>query len=329
MVKKIILSIFISFAISATVFLSVMTVADKDQPHLDIQSNYYEIQEEFFLRKFDVTEEKIFIIGSSYTQALNTTEINSKLKSICANCQVYNLSIQGDTLDKRSKIVDLIIFAKPKLIIYGISESDFADFKNSEFENAPFILPDIKNLVISQINPVKYFKFLEFPSSPKDKTWNVIRQINKGDSIHDKFTPYPNSPFLTILNASTISVSELELKSLASNIQSLGIIKEPSSNEKLNFFKDMINKIQKNDIKIVLFVVPLHDYVISKQSDDYRNAFDMIKSHMINSSNIPIYPRISSYSKMPIWHDLYHISVNDQSLVYSEDILKIILEELN
>ena len=33
------------------------------------------------------------------------------------------------------------------------------------------------------------------------KTWNVIRQINKDDSINQRFSPYPNSPFLKILDA--------------------------------------------------------------------------------------------------------------------------------
>ncbi len=328
MVKKIIFSVIASLIIAFTVFLAVMNIPEKDQEDVIGQLDYERIQEEFFTKKFEPNEKKIFIIGSSYTQALNTTEINSKIQSKCPNCEVYNLSIQGDSIKKRSKIMDLIISSKPEMIIYGISEGDFSNIKNSEFEMLNSILPDVQNIISSEIKLSDHFHFLKIPTSPKDKTWNVIRQINKDDSVNDRIIPYPNSPFLKILKASTVTVSDLELRSLASNIQSQGIINEPEKNEALKRLKDMINEIQNNEIKISFFVVPQHEYIGSTQSDEFKKSFELIKEELIDTSKVTIYPRLS-YSEMLIWHDLYHIAVNNQSLIFSQDISDIILKELD
>ena len=274
-------------------------------------------------------KKKIFIIGSSYTQSLNTTEINSKIQKQCIECQVYNLSIQGDSIEKRSQVIDSIISAKPEIIIYGISENDFLNNENIEFDNSNPIFPNIKNLILNKIDFTKYIEFLEIPASPKDKTWNIIRQINKDDSINQRFIPYPNSPFLKILDASTISISEMELRSLASNIPSSGKINDLENNKKFQILKEMINKIKKNDIKIILFMVPIHDYALSIQSEEFKKSFELIREGLINSSKIEINPRFSNYTNMPIWHDLVHIAVNNESLIYSEDIGNLILKELD
>jgi len=306
-----------------------MHIPEKNKDEIFGQINYIEIQEKFFSSEFKINEKKIFIIGSSNTQSLNTTYINSKIKIQCPECQVYNLSIQGDNINKRIEIIDSIILAKPEMIIYGISENDFITNKNTEFKNLNTIFPNIKNLISDKIEPEKYFNFLKIPISPKDKTWNIIRQINKDDSLNQKFTPYSNSPFLKILKASTISISEMELKSLSHNIQQLGTINDPENNKNLQNFKKMINKVQKNNIKIILFMVPYHDYIISTQSEEFKKSFELIKEELINSSKVDIYPRLSNYSKMPIWHDLVHIAVNNESLIYSDDISNIILMKLD
>jgi hypothetical protein len=328
MVKKIIVSIFVSVIIAFTIFLIIMNIPEKNQNEIIGEINYKEIQKNFFSKEFKINEKKIFIIGSSYTQSLNTTEINSKIQKECNYCQVYNLSIQGDNIEKRSQMIDHIISAKPEIIIYSISENDFSNNENIEFDNSNLIFPDIKNLILNKIDFTKYVKFLEIPTSPKDKTWNIIRQINKENSMNQRFTPYPNSPFLKILDASTISISEMELRSLVSNISSSGKINDPENNKNFQILKKMINKIQKNNIKIILFIVPMHDYALSTQSQEFKKSFELIKKELTNSLKVDINPRFLNYSNMPIWHDLAHIAVNNQSLIFSEDITNIILKEL-
>jgi hypothetical protein len=328
MVKKIIFSVFVSFIIAFIIFLGIMQIPEKNQEIIG-QSNYLEIQEKFFSKDFEINERKIFILGSSYTQALNTTQINSKIKSQCQSCQVYNLSIQGDSIDKRIKIIDSMIAVKPELIIYGISEGDFIHSKNSEFSISNSILPNLQNIIYTEINPSQYFEFVGIPPSPKDKTWNMIRQINKDESTNIRFNPFPNTPFLKILKANTVIVSELELKSLRTNIQSLGSINEPKENKTLKNLKQIIMDLQDKDIKISLFIVPHHNYVTSTESKEFKKSFVTIKEELENTTGINIHPRIESYNEMQVWHDLYHIAVNNEALIYSNDIAEIILKELD
>ena len=117
MAKKIIGSIFASIIIAFTIFLIIMNIPEKNQDEIIGEINYKEIQENFFSKEFKMNEKKIFIIGSSYTQSLNTTEINSKIQKECNQCQVYNLSIQGDNIEKRNQVIDSIISTNPKYYI--------------------------------------------------------------------------------------------------------------------------------------------------------------------------------------------------------------------
>jgi|TARA_B110000438_G_C15742846_1_gene619301 hypothetical protein len=329
MVKNIIGSIFITVIIAVTIFLIIMNIPQENQNQIIGEMNYKEIQENFFSKEFKINEKKIFIIGSSYTQALNTTKINLIIQKDCNVCQVYNLSIQADSIEKRSQVIDSIISANPKMIIYGISEEDFANNRNVEFNNSNPIFPDIKNLILNKIEFIKYFELLEIPTSPKDKTWSLIRQLNKDDSINQRFTPYPNTPFLKILEASTISISEIELRSLASNIPSSGKINDPENNKNFQILKEMINKIHEKNIKVILFMVPIHDYALTSQSKEFKKSFELIEEELVNSLKLDVNSRSVNYSNMPIWHDLFHIAVNNQSLIFSEDISNIILKELN
>lgn len=321
-------SILCSIVIAFSIFLAINHIPNKNDDESQGQLDYVEIQEKFF-KKNNENEKKVFIIGSSYTQALNTTTINSEISTKCTECHVYNLSIQGDNISKRSEVTDLIILANPYIVLYGISETDFAEINNSEYKNAEPLLPDIQELIIKTMQPSKIFEFLEITPSPKDKTWNLIRQINKDESTNFRFTPFPDTPFLKILPASTVIVSELELKSLESNIGPFGIIKEPKNNNALINLKSMIGKFSNKNIKIVFFMVPQHEYFLSKQSIEFQKQFETIADDLQNSTGVNIYPRVSEYSKLKIWHDLSHVAVNEQALIYSEDISKIILKELD
>ncbi|MSV26644.1 MAG: hypothetical protein EXS75_03415 [Nitrosarchaeum sp.] len=315
--------------IASIVFFGIMQIPEKGtNKSIITESNFSTLQNDFFSQDFNNNTKKIFILGTSEIQALNTTKINSKVQIQCPECMVYNLSRQGESINKRIKTVDSIISANPHLIIYGISEIDFRTLTNAEYKNPKTILPDIGDIIHNEIKPFKYFEFLKIPQSPKDQTWNLIRQLNKDGSLYSSFTPYPNTPFLTIEKTHTIIISELELAQTLVDYNSNEEINDPVKNQSLKNMKEIINKVQKNNHKIVLFITPHHDYLTSKQSIKFKESFQMILSDLENSTDVKIYPRSESYSRLPIWHDTNHIAVNDKSSIYSEDISKIIIEEL-
>ena len=111
--------------------------------------------------------------------------------------------------------------------------------------------------------------------------------------------------------------------------QSSGKINEPENNKNFQILKEMINKIHEKNIKIILFMVPMHDYALTSQSKEFKKSFELIEEELVNSLKVDVNPRTVNYSNMPIWHDLFHIAVNNQSLIFSDDISKIILKELN
>ena len=122
----------------------------------------------------------------------------------------------------------------------------------------------------------------------------------------------------------------MELRSLASNISSTsGKINDPENNKNFQILKKMINKIHDKNIKIILFMVPIHDYALTLQSKEFKESFELIEEELVNSIKADVNPRDVNYSDMPIWHDLFHIAVNNQSLIFSEDVANIILKELN
>jgi hypothetical protein len=235
--------------------------------------------------------------------------------------------MQGDSIDKRINVINYIISTKPEMIFYGIAESDFTQI-DSEFKVSNSVLPDLKEIISTEINPSQYFEFLKIPTSPKDKTWNLIRQVNKDEYIHKKYSPYPDAPFLTVLKSSTQIISDRQIQSQISNIQELRILHEPEKNQTFKNLKQIILKIQENDIKISLFLIPYHDYLLNSQSTEYKKTFENIKEEL-KKTGVKIYSRETKYSKMPIWHDPSHLTMNDKNLIHSDDFSKIILKELD
>jgi len=291
------------------------------------QSEYVKMHKKFSLKDFPINEKKIFIIGSSHTQSLNTTYINSKINSQCQDCKVYNLSIQSDSINKRIDVIDYIISAKPEIVFYGIAESDFTQI-DSKLKVSNSILPDVKKIISTEINTEQYFELLKIPTSPKDKTWNLIRQMNKDESIHKKYRPYPDAPFLTVLKSSNQIISDRQIQIQVSNIQGLRILNEPEKNQTFKNLKQIILKFQENDIKILLFLTPYHDYLLNSQSKEYKKTFVSIKEEL-KKTGVKIYPRETKYNKMPIWHDPSHLTMSDKNLIQSDDFSKIILKELD
>ena len=326
--KKIILSIFLSSIISIIIFSLIMNIEEKNQSEIIGQLDYPGIHERFLSVDIDRNKENIFIIGSSYTQALDPSIISLEIQQKCTNCAVYNLSIQGDNINKRSSVIDQIIESEPKMIVYGIHENEFVEEINSKYHSSKEFLPSVKEFFESQIIKLELSKITKIPDSPKDKTWNIIRQINKENSDYERIVPYVNTPFLSILKASTIIVSDLELKSLASSDLIYSKINTAEDNKTFKNLKIIIKKFQENKIPIIFFVVPEHKYSLDRVPSEQKEILDKLFEQIKKETNVKIYSREEALSDLPIWHDLFHIAVNENSSIYSENISKIILQEL-
>lgn len=321
--------VLISFLIAFSVFSYVMFLPTNNiqsETPLPLNIDYYISEQQNFFSKIDPQEKNVFILGSSYIMALNTTQIHNYLASNNEDYQIYNLSIFGDDIQKRAKIIDMIISAKPEVVVYGISEGDFSDtIQVNTISTKPIsILPDLHEFFHVGFDTIENYLGLNFPNSPKAITWVNIRQVlgTRGDL--EKYNPYPNSPFMKISSSSTVTISDLELKNQVSYLGSFEQIKSPQNNTHLKSLKHVLDKLKENNIKIVLFVVPHHNYLLSKTADEYEETFNLILNDIEENYELKIYKRNLDYSDLSIWHDLSHVAVNKKSQPFSDDVSKMI-----
>ena len=101
----------------------------------------------------------------------------------------------------------------------------------------------------------------------------------------------------------------------------------PSNSEQLIAFQDTIENSTKNKIKVVIFTVPLHQSFFDVIPKNDKIIFNETLENLSQKYGVNIYDFTNSYSNQNIWSDTYHVALNQNSLVYTEDIVQMIIEE--
>lgn len=259
--------------------------------------------------------EKIFILGNSQVQAINSTFVQNHLLKNDMNYDVYNLADPGAQPSKTLQYLDTVISANPKLVLYGIGMF--------EFQGKPTFQPPLEfysnnELFVPQDAfwyTVSYFAddnlAIGFGSSPKDRTILFLKYvINGGNNQH---------PFMPLLTTDIKDLSQLTSRDFTNFDLSL-------ENKNIKTVFQIINKLEENDIDVILFTVPnSKPYLIQisdKELEDYELFFKKIPSKH------DIYFFHDKYQNLNIWRDGAHIAVNKNSTIYSQDIAEIILREI-
>ena len=133
---------------------------------------------------------------------------------------------------------------------------------------------------------------------------------------------------MKIMRANTVSISDLELKNTVSYMGQLPEIIPPQSNERLKSFEETLRRIEENNVKVILFVVPRHQYYLTNTQSNYEMTFEQILNKL-QQDGFKVYKRNQNYSALPMWHDLTHIAVNKNSYPFNQDVAKMIQDELN
>lgn len=90
----------------------------------------------------------------------------------------------------------------------------------------------------------------------------------------------------------------------------------------------MINNLKMNGINVVLFTTPLHKIYLDELPNSEKQTFDEILERIKKGTNVKIYDLTDKYSDLPIWTNISHVAYNKNATIYSEDIAKIILGEI-
>ena len=90
----------------------------------------------------------------------------------------------------------------------------------------------------------------------------------------------------------------------------------------------MLKKFNDNEIRVILFSNPQHKFVIDATNASELVLFEKTLIKKSTEFEIPIYFLHDKYMDMNIWRDFFHISIHPNAEIYTDDISRIIFEEL-
>jgi pyruvate-formate lyase-activating enzyme len=98
---------------------------------------------------------------------------------------------------------------------------------------------------------------------------------------------------------------------------------------------NIIERLQENDIHVILFTYPHHRYYLENVPEDDKEEFLEIINNARNKYDITVKFFHQEYSDKENWSDLIHIFYNykleennEDSIQYSNDIADLILNEI-
>jgi len=310
--KKIYACLIFSFVISFGLLLIVQNY---------FQEELIPKESEFYSQVFSSEDKIIFLMGSSNVGQLNTTLIHENVSQKFPQYVVYNLSYNGDMPSERTKTIDEIIKLNPKIILYGIS---YRDFEVDSIEKQPLFDPQqfFTDLITNEIE-------VNNEINPKFTTLEIIRKTFSDTGLFPtrELIRLDNSPFFVFTSEQITLANEIELKQQGNNQKpiNIGSIIENKQVSDLNL---IIEKLQKNEIKIIIFSVPLHQYFLDQISPETKANFSNILEKIKNTYDVKIYDFSDKYANEDIWANISHVSYNKKSNIYSYDITDIIITEL-
>jgi len=303
---------------------------------LDIIGQEKIAQEKFFSEHLESNTNKIFLIGSSHIKSLNTTHIQDKLSKNNQDFDVYNLAIGADTPEERLKNLDLLILSEPNIVVYGIAYRDFMiQSLPGQLDNEyVFPLPDPNFFFNTQIKDLFSNYDLDFMENPKLVTLTALKLFENDlkKSLRDETPnllvyPYPNTFFKE--NENDVPLTDFELKNMFFAVgATFNPIGDYNKNVNVISFKKIINKLQENDIKTIIFTTPQSKYYLNAMSSSSKNTFEDLLDHLEKNFNVKIYPLQDKYQNLEIWSDPQHVAIFNNTQIYSNDIAEIILNEI-
>lgn len=91
---------------------------------------------------------------------------------------------------------------------------------------------------------------------------------------------------------------------------------------------DIISSLHQNNIHVIIIVTP-HDQTFNETVDEeLLNTFNNVLNAISEKHNVKIYSFYDLYLNENIWTNFNHIAYNNNnSMIFSKDISKIILDE--
>lgn len=203
-------------------------------------------ENKFFTQGIDSNEKNIFLIGSSMAAHVNQTYVEEHLKKNGQDYEVYNLGIPEDLPKWRINSTDMIISAKPDVIVYVMGFRDLRAEGNYLDGKVPFPIP--------QSYPPDYYKKVPYL---RGSTEHIPISSHKDVQAIKKF--WVNLWPIDTNDINAVAFKEIISKIRANNIQMM-IVVNPHHSIYLDSVPDEESKIyfeyldsvsSEYDIKII------------------------------------------------------------------------------
>ncbi len=316
MYNKIMFAMLISFIVT---ICSLILLANSYSDVGTIDQNH-----SFFKQGFDSDHKKIFLLGSSQVGRLNSTFISNNLSQNYPNYNFYNLAHAGDNPEERLAMLPTIISLEPSIVLYGISYRDISNKQDIRHENIGGFL----DLILKKLDPENKLKL---------KNINPL-YVTMG-AIYTEFKKFPlTSSFITFKKYSDIMpfyfqqdqykiMNHDKLEKHAMSVQTL-VVNPSSSNEQVLDLKKIIKELQKNDISVIFFTTPLSIEYTNSLPLEAKNNFKEFLNEIEGEFSLKIYDLTYKYNKLSIWEDSLHVSIGSESIIYTEDVMNMIVKEI-
>ena len=310
--------VLISFIISFTIFLFF---EESDT----VNKLLYKPEIRFFSQKFNPHKDNAYLLGSSLVGHLNTTYVNDFILTHGMNLDVYNLAIPGDVPFQRLHELKYIISTSPKIVIYGIEYRDFSSLTSDDtFDSTnKNILPDIKDLDKRLFGTFIIGNNMSYIDSPRSFTSQVIHNYFTNREFTD-----PKEPFypLGVEHRTVMNNEELEENAKLPQNKLVGF-DVSQTNTNVLALENIIESLQKNNIKVVLFTTPSSRIYLNSINEHDKQLFSSFVDELSKKYNIKVYRLDEKYADLNVWNDVMHVAVNEKTVMYSRDIAQIILNE--
>ena len=306
----------------------------------------------------DSGEKRVFLLGSSYVERLNSSYIKQYLsENGLQQFQVYNIAKNGaGNPSQQIQYLEPMVSAHPTVIVYGLGfrELGYKPYTNNVPSCAPggstpfagnttntsFSTPSVQDaaLYLQKIMPVKidYFSNL---ADPKHVTVDLLKSyfeenITSNTEVSAVAATGNNS------SPGTINQNLFEKREpIFVNIVSLDEINKPlgytvhvcpeDMNNELTKLSEMVSTFKKNNINVILYVPPFSQSYLNAVGNDGIHTFLSALGTFASENNLKLYDLHDKYVTLNIWADAQHVAQNPKVVIYSDDIAKIVLGELH
>lgn len=259
------------------------------------------------------TKKKIFLIGSSGIYSIDATKINQIFEEEKIDYEIYNLSDVADNPKKRLASIQNILDNSPDFVVLGFGILEFEEKKKLDYEIWEYILypKNFKNKIFEEtIDPI----INDIQTSPKERHLILIKNTLFGPD--QKYHPF-------------VKHYPTEINKLEELVGTEHKIDMSESSERIIALRDLVDRLQEEEIGITLVTNPYSDVAFKKIPSDEIRKFEEFFEEFSKKKDIGLYFLHEKYSELDIWRDPSHIAVHPDAEIYTDDMIQIILKEIS